>query len=171
MKVIANAGPLMALGKLGLLHLLHQLYESVEIPPAVYEEVVTVGLEFEQPDAYAVELAVATKEITVVSMDDADLPEAVRDLPIGRGEKQAIQLGLLESPDWILLDDLLAREEAQRLGLKAKGTLGIIVEAYRRGYLSIGEVELILQSIMTREDIWISEALVRRVGNELRKVR
>jgi predicted nucleic acid-binding protein len=171
MKVIANAGPLMALGKLGLLHLLYQLYESVEIPSAVYEEVVTVGLELEQPDAYAVEFAVAAKEITVVSMDNADLSEAVRDLPIGKGEKQAIQLGLLESPDWILLDDLLAREEAQRLGLKVKGTLGIIAEAYRKGHMSIDEVELIFQSIMTREDIWISEALVRRVGNELRKVR
>jgi predicted nucleic acid-binding protein len=157
----------MVLGKLGLLHLLHQLYESVRIPSAVYEEVVTVGLEMEQPDAYAVELAVAAKEITAVDMNDTDLSEDVRDLPLGRGEKQAIQLGLRESPDLVLMDDLLAREEAQRLGLKVKGTLGIFAEAYRQGRLTIGEVELIFQAIMARDDIWISEALVRRVWNEL----
>jgi len=43
MKVVSNAGPLMALGKLGLVHLLHQLYGPVMIPTAVYDEVVTRG--------------------------------------------------------------------------------------------------------------------------------
>ncbi len=43
MKVVSNAGPLMALGKLGLVHLLHQLYGPVMLPTAVYDEVVTRG--------------------------------------------------------------------------------------------------------------------------------
>jgi len=169
MKVVANAGPLMALGKLGLIRLLYQLYGPVQIPSAVHDEVVTRGLELEHPDAYAVELAVARKELAVVAIDDADLSEAVRALPLGRGEKQVIQLGLGESPDWVLLDDLLAREEAERLGLKVKGTLGIIAEAYRKGLMTISEVELIFQAIVAREDIWISEVLVHRVWADLRK--
>ena len=171
MKVVANAGPLMALGKLALVHLLSRLYGPVLVPSAVYEEVVIRGLELEQPDAYAVELAIARKELKVVDMDDADLSEIVRALPLHRGEKQAIQLGLRESADWVLLDDWLAREEAQRLGLKVKGTLGIIADAYRRGLISLNEVELIFQAIIAREDIWISDALVRRVWDELRGVR
>lgn len=92
----------MALGKLGLVHLLHQLYGPVLIPSAIYEEVVTCGLELEQADAYALELAIVRKELRVVDMDDADLSEAVRALPLGRGEKQAIQLGLREASDWVL---------------------------------------------------------------------
>jgi len=169
MKVVANAGPLMALGKLGLVRLLYQLYGPVLIPSAVYNEVVTHGLELEQADAYAVELAVARKELVVVAMDDADLSEAVHALPLGKGEKQVIQLGLKESPDWVLMDDLLAREEAERLGLKAKGTLGIIAEAYRQGLMTISEVELIFQAVVAREDIWISEGLVHRVWVDLQK--
>src|SRR5512136_2252680 len=117
MKVVTNAGPLMALGKLGLVHLLHQLYDPVLVPSAVHDEVVVRGLELGQPDAYAVQSAVIRQEIVVVDMGAVSLSEAVQLLPIGKGEKQSIQLGLQESPDWILLDDLLAREEAQRLGL------------------------------------------------------
>ena len=101
MKVVANAGPLMALGKLGLLHLLHQLYGPVLVPSIVHEEVVIHGLELEQPDAYATQLAIARRELLVVNMTDADLSEAVQALPLGIGEKQAIQLGLTQSADWV----------------------------------------------------------------------
>jgi len=135
----------------------------------VYEEVVIQGLKSEHPDASIVELAVTRQELTVVHMDDADLSETVRALSLGKGEKQSIQLGLKESSEWVLLDDLLAREEARRLGLKVKGTVGIITEAYRQGHMTIDEVEVTFRIIMDREDIWISDALVRRVWDELRK--
>ncbi len=169
MKVVSNAGPLMAFGKLGLVHLLHQLYGPVLVPSAVHEEVVARGLEAGQPDAYAVQLAIARNEIVVVPVEDASLPEAVQALPLGRGEKQAIYLGLQEDVDWTLLDDLLAREEAQRLGLKIKGSVGVIVESYRKNVMSLQEVEIAFQAILDRDDIWISDALIRRVWGELRK--
>ena len=43
MTVVSNAGPLMALGKLGALHLFERLYGSVLLPTAVHEEVVLRG--------------------------------------------------------------------------------------------------------------------------------
>ena len=124
MKVVVNAGPLMTLGKLGLVHLLHSLYGSVLIPTAVHKEVVTQGLKLGRPNAYATQLAIVRRELAVIEVDDADLSQEVQELPIGAGEKQVIQLGLTESADWVLLDDLLAREEAQELGLNVKGALG-----------------------------------------------
>jgi hypothetical protein len=42
--VVANSGPLMALGKLGLLELLPRLYGQVRLPTAVYTEVVVRGV-------------------------------------------------------------------------------------------------------------------------------
>lgn len=167
MRIIANAGPLMALGKIRLIHLLHALYEEVLIPLAVYEEVVLTGLEWGYPDAYDVNFAISRGEVRVVSVNDDHLPESLRDLPLGRGEKQVLYLGLREKADWVLIDDMLAREEASRLGLKVKGTLGVIVEGYYRGVITLGEIEAIFQSIIAREDIWISEALIRRVWDEL----
>ncbi|MSP14599.1 MAG: hypothetical protein EXR62_16790 [Chloroflexi bacterium] len=75
MKVVINAGPLIALGKLGMVSLLRQLYESVLIPTGVYEE-------------------------------------------------------------YVLLDDMLAREYAQGFGMKVRGTLGILAEACHKGLLN-----------------------------------
>ena len=169
MKVVSNAGPLMALGKLGLVHLLHQLYGPVMIPVAVYDEVVTRGLELGLPDAYVIQLAIARRELVIVQMDTADMSQAIQALSIGEGEKQAIQLGMTEAADLVLLDDLLAREEAQRLELKIKGTLGIIVHAYHQGLITSREIEITFRAILEREDIWISESLVRRVRDAVLK--
>jgi hypothetical protein len=69
MKAVANAGPLIALGKMGLVHLLCHLYDPVLIPAAVYEEVVLRGLESGQPDAYAVQMAIARHEL-IMKVDD-----------------------------------------------------------------------------------------------------
>ncbi|MDH3600240.1 MAG: hypothetical protein OEU26_11440 [Candidatus Tectomicrobia bacterium] len=42
--VLANAGPLIALGKLNRLDLLVDLYREVQTTPMVYDEVVTQGV-------------------------------------------------------------------------------------------------------------------------------
>lgn len=169
MKAVTNAGPLIALGKLGLVQLLSQLYDSVLVPTVVYQEVVTRGLELGQPDAYAVQLAVARRKLAVVGVEMAEVPTAGIEPPLHLGERAAIQLAKQEEADWVLLDDQLAREQAQKLGMRVKGTLGVIVEAYRRQLLATEEVELVFQTILDRDDIWISDALVHRVWDAWRR--
>ena len=53
MIVVSNAGPLIALGKLGQLGLLLRLYDRILIPREVYREVVVNGLRLGVPDARA----------------------------------------------------------------------------------------------------------------------
>lgn len=74
MRVVTNAGPLMALSKIRLLYLLHRLYEEVLIPSAVYAEVVVPGLEWGYTDAYDVNFAIVRGEMRVVNVKDDDLP-------------------------------------------------------------------------------------------------
>lgn len=163
MKAVANAGPLIALGKLGLVRLLSQLYDPILVPTQVYQEVVTRGLDLGQQDAYAVQLAVARRELVVTDVELIEAPVADTESSLHLGERAVIQLAKQVKADWVLLDDQLAREQAQGLGLHVKGTLGIIVAAYRHRLLAAEEVDLIFQAILDREDIWISDALVRRV--------
>jgi predicted nucleic acid-binding protein len=168
-KAVSNAGPLIALGKLGLIPLLTRLYSTVLVPMPVFEEVVTRGLELGQPDAYAVQMAIARQEIVVVGIE---LPESAStsDQPVlHAGERAAIELARQEQVDWLLFDDQLARERAVELGLHVRGTLGIIIEAYRKRLLSVEEVEIVFQAIIDRDDIWISDALVRRVWDAWRE--
>lgn len=63
MIVVTNAGPLMALAKLGLLHLLGRLYGKVQMPMAVYDEVVLRGMEQGFSNSLQVKLAVQQKTL------------------------------------------------------------------------------------------------------------
>jgi predicted nucleic acid-binding protein len=164
---VANAGPLMALAKIGLLRLGPALYQPFLIPAVVYTEVVERGIERGYPGALAVRSAVRACAISVVPIAEGELTDAIRELPSGQGERHAIALALREAADWVLLDDLPARRHAQGLGLHVKGTLGVLVSAYRAGIFSRQECDDALEAILARPDIWISEALVRRVREGL----
>ena len=169
MKAVANAGPLIVLGKLGLTHLLSRLYDSILVPAPVYQEVVTRGLELGQPDAYAVQMAVARHDLVMVGVEVGETSAEGVEPCLHLGERAAIQLARQEAADWVLLDDQLAREQALELGLCVKGTLGVIVEAFRQRLLNAEEVELVFQVILDRDDIWISDALVNRVKDAWRQ--
>ena len=54
--VLCNASPLVALGKLNRLDLLVGLFDKVQIPRGVYDEVVTQGLSRGATDAFTVRL-------------------------------------------------------------------------------------------------------------------
>ncbi len=163
MRAVTNAGPLIALGKLGFVFLLSKLYDQVLVPSAVYNEVVVRGMESGSPDAYIVERSVTRGELILQDVSQATFPEKLQASPLGDGEKQTIYLALVEAVEWVLIDDLLARKTAQEFGLKVKGTLGILVEAYRQQVITLEELEYTFRTIVEREDIWIAEPLVRRI--------
>jgi predicted nucleic acid-binding protein len=85
-----------------------------------------------------------------------------------KGEKEVLNLALENKANLVLLDDMLARSEAQVLGFSVKGTLGIIVKAYNKQLLTLDEVQIIFNSIIERNDIWIAEGLCRRVFEHLK---
>jgi predicted nucleic acid-binding protein len=66
------------------------------------------------------------------------------------------------------MDDSTARTEARRLGITARGTLGILVQSYRHQHLGLSETEFLIEELAERPDIWISEMLCRQVLAELR---
>ncbi len=68
----------------------------------------------------------------------------------------------------VLVDDEDARSEARRLGLPIRGTLGVLVAAYRQALITLPDTELLIQEIAARPDIWISAALCEQVRRSLR---
>ena len=169
MKVIANSGPIIALAKLGLLSLLKELYGAVVIPSTVNHEVVIKGLQRGEEDAQDVNLAINLGHIIVELMDESRISEEINNLPVHNGEKSVIELFLKMKADLALLDDRLARDSAKKLGVTVKGTLGVIIDAYRKKLLNENDVELLFKEIISRDDIWIAKGLVNKVWNEIRK--
>jgi hypothetical protein len=161
--VIINSGPLMALAKLGLLDLLVRLYGRVILPTAVFVEVVVRGRERGYSDAFLIRLAIQQEKLKVIKVEEDNLPSDIQALPLDAGEKQVLYLAQRDHADLVLFDDEKVREEAKARGLNVKGTLGVLIQAYRTGLLKLNEVRKIIEAIMGREDIWISEELCRHV--------
>jgi predicted nucleic acid-binding protein len=161
--VLCNAGPLMALGKLNRLYLLADLFGQVQIPRAVYDEVVTQGLVRGAPDALTVRLFWQRQQWPIVDVPKALLSAYVPPVVLDPGETELLALALSLADPLLLLDDEVAREETRRLQLRLCGTLGILVRAYRQDLLSLDQTELLIREIAARPDIWIAARLCEQV--------
>jgi predicted nucleic acid-binding protein len=162
-RVLSNAGPLIVLGKLNRLDLLPTLYERVEITQAVYDEVVTQGQVRGMPDALTVRLFWRHEGWPVVDVPLAVLKAYVPPVILDPGEIEVLALAQTLDDPLVLLDDEVARSEARRLKLRVRGTLGILAQAYRGGLLSLPQIELLVNEIAARPDIWIAARLCEQV--------
>ncbi len=123
---------------------------QVQIPPAVYTEVVTRG--GARPDA--VEAARLVREGQIHLADPTSLGEALDDLQyyqVGQGEKEALTLTARLADGAVLVtDDFLALIVAHRLGLVSQLFLDFVVGQARRSALRVTDAQQIVQAISPR---------------------
>jgi len=124
--VVADAGPLIALGRLCLLDLLPRLFADVQVTATVLNECLAQP---ERPDAQRIAAALAAGHICCCP-DAEGLDAGLLD----PGESSAI-VRAREIGAGLLMDDRAAVAHARAIGLKVLGTLGILVLAKRRGLL------------------------------------
>ena len=154
MKVVSNSGPLINLAKVGQFTLLRDLFQHITIPPAVFEEVVVRG--GGQPGADETNTAQWIMRGMLEQFDVADILAAELD----RGEAEAIALALQEKADWLLIDERVGRRFAQRVGLKVKGTLGVLLAGVRRD--CIDDLQPLLDMLVAK-GTWIAPATYAKV--------
>ncbi|MCX7706494.1 MAG: DUF3368 domain-containing protein [Anaerolineae bacterium] len=165
MNAVTNSGPLIVLAKLNHLRLLPAMYDTVIVPQAVYDEVVTVGLRRGYPDANVADAFLRRMKWSPVSVTDV-LPELDSHVRLGRGEREALTLAKLHDA-LLLIDEDHARTIAEQLNVRHIGTLGILIGAYRRGLLSADALDELLAAIENRDDIWIHPEVCRRARQEV----
>jgi predicted nucleic acid-binding protein len=167
--ILSNASPLIALGKLNRLDLLVDLYGRVQTSRAVYTEVVTRGLARGAPDALTIRLFWQRQNWPIVDVPPAVIARYTPLVILDPGETEILALAQILSDPLVLLDDEVARTEARRLKLRVRGTVGVLVQAYQEGHLSYSQIDLLLQEIAVRPDIWISAKLCQQVLDALPK--
>ncbi|MEA3349962.1 MAG: hypothetical protein U9Q82_05015 [Chloroflexota bacterium] len=167
--VICNAGPLMALGKLNRLELLTDLYNEIQIPQAVYKEVVTAGLARGAPDAQVVRLFCSQRQLPVVSVSETTMMDYTPQVILDPGETEVLALAQSVMNPFLLMDDEVARAEARRLKIQVRGTLGVLVQAHRSCILTFKQIKLLIEEIATRPDIWIAARLCEQVLVNIQK--
>ena len=161
--VVSNAGPLLVLAKLNLLHLLKRLYGRVNIPQAVYEETVITGLHRGYEDAHVLKLFLSQADWHPI---DVTVPSDVAALPLDRGEQESLALALSQNA-LLLMDEGRGRVAARQHGLTVRGSLGILITAYRQSIITADQLGFYFEQISNRYDIWISPTLCQRLLSEV----
>jgi len=127
---VADTSPLNYLVEINCQDLLPALYERVLVPAAVVKELDHPG-------------APATVRSWRRRLPDWIVIREVRSAPdaalagLDPGEHEAIQLAQEEHADLLLMDEKLGGRLARRRGLAVTGTLGVLVQAARRGLVDM----------------------------------
>ncbi|BAZ06565.1 DUF3368 domain-containing protein [Calothrix sp. NIES-3974] len=127
MIVISDTSAITNLASINKLALLPLLYQQVIIPEAVYRELVDI----EPPVPGSAEVQAASW-LEVKLITNREVVERLQtEVRLDPGESEAIALVLELGADLLLIDERRGRAEADRLGIKITGLLGILVEAKR----------------------------------------
>lgn len=145
---VSDAGPLIALARLDRLALLPALFARTLVPEAVLDECTARP---ELIDAARIGQACDSGLLAVC------VAAPIKAAHLGRGECSAIGKAL-ELGAALLADDLAARRHAQALGLTTIGTLGVLVEARRRGLLP--EVRPLIEALRAG-GYWLGDDALR----------
>ncbi len=145
-KVVSNTTPLISLLKIGQLHLLGNLYTTVIIPNAVWQEI-----EAGREGPYYADLT-SLSFIHIQPVSNADAVDYLTDLD--RGEAEVIVLARELGADLVIIDEEAGRAYARHFGLTLTGTLGILLRAKQHGLIS--DVKPLLESLIAK-GVWISK--------------
>ncbi len=162
--VVSNSTVLIYLAKIGKLNLLKELFGEILIPAEVFREVVINGKEQQQPDAFAVEMAIEEEWIKV---KDIEALGELDEFGIDIGEAEAISLAKsLGIP--VLLDQTHARVAAKALGLKPRGTIFVMLATLRKKLLTYEEYidsleELVKAGFRMSDEVYLAAV---RMGKE-----
>jgi len=106
--VISDTSCLIALSNIGEIGILQKIYDHIYATPVVAEELPGWIEQLDPRD---------------------DQKQQLLELQVDKGEASAINLALELSADLVILDDLKARNIAERLGSNSAGTFGVIIKA------------------------------------------
>lgn len=151
--VISNTSPLIGLLGINCLPLLRDLYTEVWIPREVEEEFLAADKTFYQE---VLNKAPWIKVVDVTNPQNAIIYQGI----IDAGEAEVLALAVEHNARLVILDESKGRRIATEIGLKVKGTLGVLLEAKEEG-LIVNIKPLLIQ--LQANDIHLSDSLINKV--------
>lgn len=128
MIVVSDTSPITNLLQVNQLHLLEKLFGSVIITPEVYAELSELDFQKKNLDG-----------LMWLSVSEPHNKTLIKDLQkyIDSGEASSIALALELKADYLLIDEHKGREEAEKLGLKITGIIGVLLRAKNEGHITL----------------------------------
>lgn len=129
--IVADAGPLIALGRINQIESLTALFGRIIIPQAVYRE---ITYNANKADVKVISLAIKNKQIEIASAD-IETDKLLEFLSIlDEGEAAAIYLAKERNLP-LLIDEKLGRGIAQKANITIIGTAGVLLLAKKKGVI------------------------------------
>ena len=143
MTAVFNTSPLIFLARLGYLEKTLSLFQMVAIPKKVIKEISVKDDEANEKvlkikNHSNVNFGLATKLVKLYKALNERL---------GQGESEAIALAVELNADVVILDDFAGRKAAMELGLKVKGTLGIIKKLLEENKIKIENINKLYETL------------------------
>jgi predicted nucleic acid-binding protein len=136
MIVVADTTPLISLMKIGHLDLVHDLFGEIQIPNAVFDELV-YNTRFPEESLQIRGCSYIRK----VRIEDTRAVELLRRASgLDAGESEAIILSDTIGASFLLMDEVKGRQIAKQMGIQLMGTIGILMTAYKECLLSKEEI-------------------------------
>lgn len=151
MILIADASALIALASCNGLSLLDKLFGEVFVPEAVYAEIAVS----DKPQSSNLRSYLQDK-VRKVDMQQFVYLDAFADA----GETEAMLLYKKLDADYLLIDDQRGRKVAKINQINTIGSLGVLLQAKRAGYISL--IAPLLEQIAS-SPVYISESLIKTV--------
>lgn len=153
--VISNSSPLIHLTRLGKINYLFKLVKHINIPKAVYDEVVVKGKLKNYSEAFTIESFIKEEKIVVTnlnSFDESFYP------PLGRGELEALELAKQKN-ELLLIDEKKSRNLAQILQIEHQTTIATIFELLISQNIDFSEYKSNLKNYA--ENSWVSADVIQ----------
>lgn len=151
LELVVNASPWIFLGKLESLDLFLTAGVRVSMPHAVLSEI-RAGL------PYSAGNRASELPSWLQVLDDVTVPLEIAAWDLGAGESQVLARAAEQTRRVAVLDDLQARRCAGILGFPVVGTLGIVLNAKRKGVITLARP---LIDRLLRTGLFLSQDLVR----------
>jgi predicted nucleic acid-binding protein len=153
--VISNSSPLIHLTRLGKINYLFKLVKYINIPKAVFDEVVVKGKIKNYSEAFTIESFIKEEKIVVTnlnSFDESFYP------PLGRGELEALELAKQKN-ELLLIDEKKVRNLAQILEIEHQTTISTIFELLISQNIDFSEYKSNLKNYA--ENSWVSADVIQ----------
>ncbi len=162
MSVVSNTSPITNLAGIGQLDLLRQLYDTITIPQAVYNEMANIGRTV--PGALEVQ---TLPWITVQPVKDRNQVEALRAV-LDPGEAEAIVLALELNASLLIIDERPGRSIARQNSIPIIGVLGILLEAKQQGLIAAIKplVDRLINELEFRVSRRLYETVLQAAGED-----
>ena len=154
MIVVADTTPIITLIKLQRLDLLEKLFDTVFLPHAIFEELISNSKYLTEA-----QMIIECPFLKRIEVSDRQSIKILREVVgLDAGESEAIALAEEKSADLLIIDERKGRRVAKQMELKIIGTIGILIQAFDCKILSKTEILSCIEELKY-SNIRISDSL------------